>query len=381
MENKKIKVLFFVDRFLRGGIQTFIWNHINALLNKDISIDCLVLDDGKCYEMETDLINIGINVYKLVGVWPITIDGYWHYINASRKFFREHSDYDIVHIHASSRAFPIAYYAKKNNISCIIAHSHTVQFQSASKLKKIVGNFMKKLYRAVCTNYMACSQEAAEWLFGEKLFLDNKCMILPNGIDFKQYNFDHKKALDMRMKYGLNGKYVIGNVARFNPEKNHTFLIEVFNEYHKKNRKSVLFLIGQGPNEKLIKDKVEKLGLIDCVIFAGYRNNVYDYLNLMDCFVFPSKFEGLGIALLEAQANGLPCITSAGRVPKEADVSGHVKYMPLEAGALEWVNKMTEDDFVRYNPGKMSECVYSLETTSNKLYEFYKCLVAEKSDG
>ncbi len=333
-DEKKIKIIYFVDRLLRGGIQTFIYNHLLHIDRKKFNIDLLVLDDGEKYEMEDELKVFGIKIYKLTGIWPNTIQGYMSYVVASNNFFRKHNKYDILHIHSSSKALPIAFFAKKYGIPHIIGHSHTVDFQTGNLFKKVMGGILKVPFRKVCNEYMACSKEAAKWLFGDNSL--KNVHYIKNGIDINQYEFDSCKREEMREKYNIGNQFVVGHVGRFAEQKNHKFLIEIFKEIKNEKTDALLILIGEGELEDEIRCQVDDLALNNSVLFLGFREDVYNYMQMMDCFLFPSLCEGLGIALIEAQANGLYCYTTAEYVPKDVDITDNIVHISLETSAEEW---------------------------------------------
>lgn len=142
---------------------------------------------------------------------------------------------------------------------------------------------------------------------------------------------------------GIENKLVIGNVGRFHFQKNHEFLIRIFAEIHKRNKQSVLLLVGQGELEADIREQVRRLHLEEHVSFLGLRNDVSDLMSAMDVFLFPSVFEGLGIVAIEAQASGLPCIVST-EVPQDAKVTDRIKFIPLSLSAEEWAKEVLACD-------------------------------------
>lgn len=372
MENKKIKVLFFVDRFLRGGIQTFIWNHIVNIDRTRFAIDCLILDDGEIYDMEKELKRIGIKIYQLEKIWPDSIKGYIDYVQASKRFFKQHHEYDILHIHSSSKALPLAYYAGKYGIPHIVGHSHNIGFQTNNAVKKIIGDLLKIPYRMACNTYMACSMEAAQWLFGQNIAEKNEVFCIKNGIDIERYRYNPALRQELRVKYGLENNFVVGNVARFSKQKNHQYLIDIFYEIKKLRNDSKLVLAGCGELEEEIHAKVKRLGLTDSVIFLGFCEDVYKYMQMMDCFVFPSLFEGLGIVLIEAQANGLKCYTTADTVPEEVNISGNVEFVSLNESPKTWAEKILETDIgERCDVSSLVDSEYNVKNSVKKLEIVY----------
>ena len=141
--------------------------------------------------------------------------------------------------------------------------------------------------------------------------------IAKNAIDIEKYRLNPAKRAALRDELGIgNDTFVIGHVGRFTFQKNHEFLIEIFKEIYKRNKNSKLILIGKGKNEVKIKQMVQTCGFGDKVLFLGYREDIPELMSVMDCFVLPSRFEGLGIVGVEAQAAGLPTFFST-EIPKE----------------------------------------------------------------
>lgn len=370
--SKKIKVLYFVDRLLIGGIQTFILNNIKYIDRNKIEIDFLILDDGNTYDTENDLKKQGYNIYKLKNVWIRKPTDYFKYFKKIDKFFKEHHDYKVVHLHSSSKNFYVLKSAKKYGIPVRIAHSHNIGFQSKSKLQIMIGNLCKPLLKKYTTDYFACSEIAGEWLFGKKEVQKNNVKVIHNAVDLKKFKFNEDTRNKIRKELGIEDKLVIGHVGRFTTQKNHNFLIDIFNEIHKKNSNSVLMLVGTGEKEAEIHEKVKKIGLEESVLFIGFKNNVNEYMWAMDLFVFPSLFEGLGLVLIEAQATGMKCFTSKDVVPEEAKVSSLLRYISLNDSAKLWADEILKNKVVRNNKYKdIKEKGYDICDTGKELEEFY----------
>ena len=167
---------------------------------------------------------------------------------------------------------------------------------------------------------------------------DKYYRVIHNAINIKQFAYNQQKRDSLRRDLGIENKLVIGNVGRFHFQKNHEFLIRIFAEIHKRNKQSVLLLVGQGELEADIREQVRRLHLEEHVSFLGLRNDVSDLMSAMDVFLFPSVFEGLGIVAIEAQASGLPCIVST-EVPQDAKVTDRIKFIPLSLSAEEWAKE------------------------------------------
>lgn len=339
---KKAKILLFVDRLRVGGIQTLLLEIVEHINKDKFDVDILLLDDGEKYEMEERFKGLGCQVHKLEGIWIRKPKDYVTYAKAMNRFFAQHHDYVAVHMNSSSKNFLVLYYAKKYGIKTRISHSHNIGFQTKSKMQVLVGDMLKHPLKKYSNYFLACSTIAGEWLFGKRVVESSNFSVLHNGIDVEKFGFSALRRDEMRRQLGIEDSFVLGHVGRFTKQKNHTFLIDIFNEVHKRNDKAVLMLIGIGEEEENIRKKVETFGLTDSVLFVGFKSNVADYMQAMDSFVFPSLFEGLGIVLIEAQTAGLPCFTSKDVVPQEAKVTNLLEFIELEAGAEEWAKKMCD---------------------------------------
>lgn len=369
------KILFFDDTLDVGGVEKLIieWT---TILNKDGYLcEILTLDDhGKTYQYESTLKKNGCKIYKLKGVWLNTPIDFIKYEKQLKNFFQEHHDYKVVHLNSSSKNYFVLKYAKKYGIPIRIAHAHNIDFQTSSNIKKTIGKTWNKRILKYATNYLACSKEAGLWMFGKKIVNSNKFKIIHNGIEYEKFKFDKIKRNKIRDELNINNEaFVVGCVARLEKQKNYFFTIDIFNEIQKIKSNSILLIIGQGTLEKEIKNKIAQLGLDNKVILTGFKENVNDYLNAMDIFLMPSLFEGLGMTLIEAQANGLPCYTSKDVVPVEAKVSNQLYYLPLSQNAKAWENFiLTQENKRKNNTNFIKEKGYLIEDTVKELRKIYE---------
>lgn len=214
--------------------------------------------------------------------------------------------------------------------------------------------FMPKYFANV---RIAPSTEAAEYMFGKHCVKNGRAKLLHNAVDTTIYCYDEIARKSLRAEFGFNDNdFIIGHIGRFNQQKNHKFLIKIFNEVHKKRSDSYLVLVGSGELENQVKEQIKKLGIENNVIFAGLRNDVPKILSAFDMFLLPSLYEGMPNTVIEAQATGLPCVI-ADTITKEADITGLVSYLPLKDEA-KWANvllkcsslernRITKEYFVR----------------------------------
>ncbi|MDR2655990.1 MAG: glycosyltransferase family 1 protein [Oscillospiraceae bacterium] len=368
---KKVKALYFVDRFLRGGIQSFILDYASAMDDGRVQIEVLTLDDGKAYEMEKDLKQMRVPQYKLDGVWIEKPGDFIREARALEQFFAAHHDYDVVHLHSSSKNFLVLLKAKKYGIPVRIAHAHANMHQNGSLVNRAAGRLLNLPLMQFANYYFACSDSAAEWMFGKKNTEKGKVQVVSNAVDAERFKFDPAKRKKLRRELGLENKLVIGHVGRFMWQKNHCFIIDVFSELHKKRPDSVLVLAGDGMGRTAAEERVRRLGLGKSVRFLGERKDIDCILSAIDVFLFPSVMEGLGIAVIEAQAAGLPCFVST-EVPKKAAVSAMVRFLPLVNGPAFWSNAILKADLRRRNLlPKIKAAGYDIGMAAKKLEEFY----------
>lgn len=370
--SEKVKVLYFIDRMLRGGIQTFVIENMKHMDKNKIQIDYLLLDDGVKYELEDTLKEMESNVYKLKGVWLRKPTDYFNYFKKIDDFFSQHNDYKVVHLHSSSKNFYILKSAKKYGIPVRIAHSHNIGFQSKNKIQIMIGNLCKPLLKKYATDYFACAYLAGEWLFGKKAVKDGKVRVIHNAVEYEKFKFNEEKRIEIRNRLNINEKLVIGNVGRFSEQKNHEFLIDIFNEIHKKNKMSTLMLIGKGEKEELIRKKVKELGLENYVIFMGFCDNVNELMWAMDIFLMPSLHEGLPVVGIEAQAAGLPCFMSKYVITDEVKITELVKFIELKQSPREWAEEILNSDLSRKNTkAEIEQARYLIMDTAKELENFY----------
>ena len=336
---KRIKVLLYVDRLCEGGgTQSFIINLLNSKITEQIYFDCLTQDDGVTYEIEDKLADKGINVYKLPHVWLSGLKNLYAYNRALEKFFKKHNYYDIVHVNGTSKEFLVLYYAKKYGIKNRIMHVHCTDFATSSKVKKIIGKCLKVFVKKYASTFFACSNNAGVWLFGKDVVQSDAFHYIPNAIDVNRYLYNSRIRTELRNKLDIrDDTIVIGNVSRFIKSKNHQFLIDFFCLYHQYNEKSILCLCGDGIEMEAVKAYAKDKGIFSKIYFCGNVNNVNEYLQIFDYFVFPSLYEGLGIAVIEAQAAGLPVLVFDKCVPRETGITDSITYMNTNSDAKDWL--------------------------------------------
>lgn len=281
---------------------------------------------------------------------------------------------EIVHIDASTPYDVIlALAAKMAGVSQIIFHAHNDNYERKLTLRNIMQPIFRVIIPFVVTDYIAISEQAARFLFPKAVVKEKKYYLFKNGINVNKYVFNPKTRDIIRKKYNLEDKFVVGHIGRFVYQKNHEFLIDVFYNIVKRKKNAVLLLVGIGELQEKIKQKVVELGIENKVIFWGVTEDVPDLLQAMDCFIFPSNYEGLGMVAIEAQCAGLPTIVSD-VLPDEVNITECLKRISLSESAEEWAKICMEfaDKIAREDQTyKVRQSGYDINDVVKKLERLY----------
>lgn len=315
--------------FKMTGMTSVIINYINVMNKEGFKIDILandyILDENR---KKIEELGCNIYLYKSKKKHPL---GYTKYLE---KILNE-NHYDIIHVHGNSSIMCMELSAaKKCGVPVRIAHSHNTTCSHKALHKLLYKKFIN-----ACNYRCACGVEAGKWLYRDKEFT-----VINNGIDVNKFEFNRDIRKQYREKLGINNEKLIVHVGNFVEQKNHTFLIDIFNEILKMDSNYKLLLIGEGILFDEIKKKVNELGIDKNVIFLGITYEVHNYFKASDSIILPSLFEGLPLTLIEAQASGLPCFVSTS-VSKEVEVSNLVNFISLDKTAKEWAEKVINYDY------------------------------------
>ena len=326
----KRKIAVVLSTLNAGGAESRIMDIARHIDRNHYDIDLITLskDENQFYEEEA--LSLGIKIIKLNA--PRAIGLYAHY----RELIMVLSayPYDAVHSNTSYHCGVVLLAAKRCGIPVRIAHARTDHIRH-SGFPEQVALWLGKFLIALCaTDRIAISANSARFLFGRR----NDVIILQNAIPFDKYCFPDVVEIEQTaVNYKLTGKTIIGHVGRFDDAKNQSFLIRIFAEYIKTHTSnSILVLIGDGQLLKECHELCNELCIQDKVLFLGQRQDVNVWMNLFQVLVFPSKYEGLGNVVIEAQAAGTPCLVSDS-VPKETDMGlGIVEFYSLQNSTSKW---------------------------------------------
>lgn len=365
MTRQPIRVLNMFTIMDRGGAETMVMNYYRHIDRTKVQFDFLVHREQRgAYDDEIE--RMGGRIYRMCPVYP---QNFSRYKRDLRTFFRAHPEYKIIHSHMSELGYFAFREAERQGVPVRICHAHNAPHGFDAKM--IIRTYFKKRMMPYLTHLFMCGEESGKWLYGEKN--KSRFIMLNNAIDAAVYSFDASKREEMRRQLDLTDELVVGHVGRFNPQKNHPFLLDIFTSLLKKEPDAVLLLVGGGEGMPKIQAKAQELGIAERVRFLGVRSDVADLMQTMDVFVFPSLYEGLPVTMVEAQVSGLPCIISD-KVPPECILTeGLVNIMPLSASPEAWAEKILTMRVVPRTDRheEIAAHGFDISTEAVKLQEFY----------
>lgn len=331
MKNGKIVILQVLGGLNLGGAESRVMDLVRHIGDLDITYAFLLhTGSGDYYEQEAKA--LGCEIYRVPRFKFLNIGSYKR---ALENFFASHPEIDIVQGHMTSTAAIYLPIAKKYG-KITIAHARSAGVDKG--LKGWLTNYLRRNLPQK-TDYMwACSTEAGKAVYGEDNYSKGLVKVIPNAIDtseFKIDNCDGNRIEEYKVKYGLNGHYVVGHVGSFRYAKNHEFLLDIFSELLKEKPDAILLLVGAGELMETVKEKVGRLGIADKVVFAGNHGDVNNFYQLMDIVIFPSHYEGLPGTIVETQAAGKKALISE-NITKDVGVTKLVRYKSLDDSAASW---------------------------------------------
>lgn len=324
---------------------------------------------------DKEILQMGGKIFHTPGLNPIK---YFKYLKYMKEVFKKNGEYRIVEAHNGALGVYALHAAKVNNVPVRIFHAHGASITKDWKLPiKLV---CKAMLPANMNYHFSCGIAAARCYFGDKVVRQKDYELIPNAIDVKEFVFNEDIRKNLRSQYNLDGKNVLGHVGRFMKQKNHTFLIDVFERVAQKDKDAVLVLLGDGELMDEIRKKVNDKKLDDRVVFVGNVANANEWYNAFDVFVLPSIWEGLPVVGVEAQANDLPCIFSD-CITREIELLEKTKFISLDTDVTVWADEII--DKFKYtnrknNMSLITDKNYNIEIESKKLQERYLQLYKEK---
>ena len=365
----QIRVLQIMGKIVGGGVESIILNYYTHIDHVKFCFD-FVVDGHPLPYFEEAVQKFGGRVYK-VTPYDKNVFQYMEEVYHIIKRW----NYDIVHSNMNTVSeFPL-FAAKMAGAKIRILHNHATA-NSGEGIKTILKYVLRPFAKLFATNYCACSENAARWMYGSNW--KRRCHIIYNAIDLNAFCFDADIRQAFRKKLRCDdSQLVVGHVGRMEYAKNQSFLLDVFSDLLKNIPHAVLLILGDGSLKPMLMKKATDLGIKEAVRFLGVQSNVNQWMQAMDVFVFPSWYEGLGMAAIEAQAAGLPVIASK-YVPEEAAVTDRILFKGIEDGAEDWSDSICSLDI---NTNLRTQIHisqrYNILHEYESLQEYYEKLVQE----
>lgn len=363
-----IRILHSVSYMSRGGIETMLMNYYRHMDRDIIQFDFLCHSNNEgAYDKEVE--ELGGRIHRTPSLNPLKFRKYLEFM---KELFAAHPEYRIVESHNGPFGVYSLCAAKKYNIPVRIYHAHGASLPLDIKFP--LKFFCKSMLKYYMNKHFVCGRKAGEFYMGKDIMNNNDYTMIPNAIEVEKFIFDTEKRKKIREQYGINDKLVIGHVGRFSYQKNHEFLLKIFAEACKSNNKLILALLGKGKLMDNVQKQAQELNISDKIIYVGNVPNTDEWYNAFDLFLLPSRWEGLPVVGIEAQASDLPCIFSTA-VTNEVALTDKTTFIDLKDPVNIWAKKINEiienKEFRNNNYNLLTEKNYNIKTEAKKLQELY----------
>lgn len=367
MSFTKIRVLQVLGGLYSGGTESFVMNMYRSIDKEKFHFDFLIHEKSKAH-YDDEVLSLGGSIYRIPDRTEV---GTLKYILNLFKVLLKIKP-DVIHAHAMYNSGVIMLVSFLVGIKKRIVHSHNTEDQFGnSNVRRLFRLMMRFFILVFSTNFLACSKGAAKYLYGKKILKKKNARVISNAINLNSFHYDEKVRNVMRGKLDVRDKVVLGHIGRFNNQKNHDFLIDIFKAFNDRNPNSILILIGDGELRSQIEMKIKRLGLSEKVKFLGIRDNVHEIMQAMDLFLLPSLYEGLPFVLIEAQSAGLNCIISD-TITKDVDLTGQMKFLSLNDSPSVWASEISKSSYKHEDNSKIiRQKGYDANTNAKILGEIY----------
>ena len=339
---RPIRVAQVIGKAVISGVDSVVMNYYRHIDRSRVQFD-FFMDGYNKTLIDEEILDLGGRIIKLEP-----------YENSMRTNMRQcraafaEGQYTIVHSHLNTLScFPL-YAAFRAKVPIRIAHSHSTMSRGEWK-RNLMKQALRPFSKTFATHYAACADYTARWLFGSQTVQDGKVHLIQNAIDTVRFSPNEAARQRIRKEFHLENRFIIGHIGRFAFQKNHELLIRVFAEVYRQNQNAALILIGTGELEADIRTLVKELRIEHAVFFTGIRRDIPDFLNAFDVFFLPSRYEGLPVVGIEAQAVGLPCLMSDA-VTKDTAITPLVEFFPLHADIKAWAQKLLSYEHTQKRP-------------------------------
>ena len=368
-ESRPIRILQCVNIMDRAGLETMLMNHYRNVDRTIVQFDFLTHRDAPgAYDEEIRA--LGGAIYSAPRLFPQNVPAYRVFMT---NLLDKHK-YSIVHSHIDAMStFPLMA-AKRAGVGVRIAHSHSTQIEKGFRYPfKLLS---KQVLPMAATQFFACSAEAGQFLFGGRPDIT----VVKNAIDLEAYRYDPAAREAARTELLIRpDQLTLGHVGRFDRVKNHGYLLQVLQSLLEQGEDAVLVLVGDGPLRQDFEQRASELGFVDRIRILGPRGDVPRILQAMDYFVFPSLFEGVPLAVIEAQAAGLP-VLMADTVSREVSIAPTTYAKPL-GDPTEWAIHISRTKGRVYRPDAsraVDDSGYDIRSSAKRLEETYVRLAGRR---
>lgn len=327
-----------------GGIESYLLNLLKCAKKYGIQLDFVTDFSSIAYE---EVIQKSDGEIYYISRKGRNLMAHW------RDFFEvltEHPEYKCVYFNALDAGVLFTVVVPWILRRKIVIHSHNGETD-----KKILHKLSRPFLNMITDKRVACSYLAAEFMFGKKAFGKKAALVVPNAIEIDKYKFRPQIREKLRKEMNLENQLVICHVGRLSEQKNPFRLLEIFKVLLEKEENAVLLSVGTGEIEKEVRAYAKSLGVEKKVLFLGKRDDVADLLQVVDVFLLPSRYEGLPIVAIEAQAAGIPLVLSD-VISKEVNVSGEACFLNLQETNEKWAEAI-----IKYAKKKRYDCVKKLK--------------------
>ena len=337
-----IRIAQVIGKAVISGVDSVVMNYYRHIDRSRVQFD-FFMDGYNKTLIDEEILDLGGRIIKL--------EPYENSMRTNMKQCRTafaEGQYTIVHSHLNTLScFPL-YAAFRAKVPIRIAHSHSTTSRGEWK-RNLMKQALRLFSKTFATHYAACADYTARWLFGSQTVQDGKVHLIQNAIDTVRFSPNEAARQRIRKEFHLENRFIIGHIGRFAFQKNHELLIRVFAEVYRQNPNAALILIGTGELEADIRSLVKALDIEHAVFFTGIRRDIPDFLNAFDVFFLPSRYEGLPVVGIEAQAVGLPCLMSDA-VTKDTAITPLVEFFPLHADIEAWAQKLLSYEHTQKRP-------------------------------
>ncbi len=372
-----IRVAQILGKMNGGGVEQMVMNYYSAIDRESVQFDFFLFKGSAKVPVE-EIKALGGRLFVLP-----SLKRPFRYMKVLRMLLEENG-YDIVHCHLSTLSGFALRAAKKAGIRVRILHNHSTSGGSRELLRNAAKAMLKPFAKRYATEYIACSELAARWMYGAVPICSLNeaappvkiARIARNAVDINKFRYDKEARTALRKELDIpEHSLVFGHIGRFCPQKNQSFLIDIFKEIVKQHKDSVLIMAGNGKDKEYIQARVMAANLTDKVIFAGHRNDPESLYSVFDCFLLPSNYEGLPVVGVEAQAAGLYCLFSD-KVTAEAKLTDSAQYLSLKTSADDWACAAICCARLRNEKGaeQLASEGYDIRTAAEELKQYYLSL-------